>query len=102
MKIQNFQNFQPAGRKLPKPASPAAPHDSYQPQPFDRENNQRGYAHIARSVAVGAGIGSLAGAATQLVAAIPGVPVGMATALTASAGLVAGAWLGLAIGYASC
>ena len=88
MKIQNFQNFQPAGRKLPKPASPEVPKDSYQP----------GYAHIARSLAVGAGIGSLAGAATQLVAAIPGVPI----ALTASAGLVAGAWLGLAIGYASC
>lgn len=99
MKIQPAFYVQPTLGKLPKPEKRP---DVYQPDPFDRERNQAGYAHIAKSMAVGAGIGGLAGAATQLVVAIPGVPTGLATALTASAGLITGAWLGLVIGYAGC
>ena len=102
MQVQPFQKFQPIHHNIPKPPAEKTPKDTFQPEPFDWKHNQLGYAHIARSMAVGAGVGSVAGAATQLVAAIPGVPAGQATALTASAGLIAGAWLGLAVGYASC
>lgn len=102
MKITQTPNPTPTQRSLPKPPAAQVPRDRFQARVFDYEQNQLGYARIASYMAKGAGAGAVAGAATGLMGALPGVPIGLATGLTASAGLITGAWLGLAIGYVAC
>lgn len=107
MKIHTSPNLKPLQGGLPKPPAldrpqNQAPKDGFRPQPFDREKNQRAYATIARSMAWGAGLGGLAGGAAGIVTANATVPMGMTTALGASAGLITGAWLGLVVGYVGC
>ncbi len=95
MKIQPQAYTPPSLKQLPKGPAPQAPVDG-----FDRNANQEGYTNIAKSMAWGAGIGTVAGAASHFLPILQGVPTGLATGLTTSAGLVAGAFLGLAVGYA--
>lgn len=83
-----------------KGPNPNGPQD--QLQPSRRELKEMSFRHVASAMASGAGVGAVAGAATGLMGALPGVPTGLATGLTTSAGLITGAWLGLAIGYVGC
>ncbi|MBS2034605.1 hypothetical protein JST97_06450 [bacterium] len=104
MKISQTPNPNPNSihRSLSKPPSGQSLEDRFERGPFAQEVKDRQYAQVAWAMAKGAGVGAVAGAATGLMSALPGVPVGLATGLTTSAGLITGAWLGLAIGYVSC
>ena len=65
--------------------TPPAPERSSSPASED-------YALVARSLAVGAGVGALLGSAA-------GLALGFHPALMAAAGLITGAWVGVAVGY---
>ena len=101
MRIQPQNYLMPVLATTPRPATQTPnPTESFQRTPFDREQNLAGYAQIARSMALGSAVGTVAGAAANLFPILPGLPTALATGLTASAGLITGAAVGLVVGYA--